>query len=67
MSASSITTSGFDAGTSPIHCTVTPAGFEAVGLVVSSTIIVCVTLIVLPQSSVTLYVLVIVSGHVLPV
>jgi len=42
------------------------AGTEAVGNISSSTVIVCVTLIVFPQSSVTLYVLVITSGQVLP-
>src|SRR5688572_10489924 len=66
LSASSVTTNGSEAGTSAIHSTVTEAGLDAVGFVVSSTIIVCVTLVTLPQSSVTEYVLVIVSGQVFP-
>ena len=52
LSASSVTTVISAAGTSPIHSTVTGAGLEAVGLVVSSTVIVWVTVIVFPQSSV---------------
>ena len=53
LSVSSITTVGSAVGTSPIHPTVTGAGLEAVGSMVSSTVIVCVTFIVFPQSSVT--------------
>jgi len=53
------------AGTSAIHSTFTATGLDAVGSVSSFTMIVCVTLIELLQSSVTEYVLVIVSGQVL--
>src|SRR4030065_204729 len=66
LSDSSVTASGSDAGTSPIHDTVTGPGLLAVGLILSSTVIVCVTLIELPQTSVTEYVLVIVSGQLSP-
>jgi len=48
-----------------IHSIFTSAGAVASGSVVSSTVIVCVTLIEFPHESVTLYVLVIVSGQVL--
>ena len=54
LSASSVTTRTSGFGTSPMHSTVTAAGLLAVGLMVSSTVIVCVTLMVLPHSSVTL-------------
>ena len=66
LSASSVTDVISFAGTSPIHSTFIADGFEAVGGVTSSTVIVWVTLIELPQSSVTLYVLVITSGQLLP-
>lgn len=54
LSASSVTTVMSAAGTSPMHWTLTAVGLEAVGLVSSSTVIVCVTVIELLQSSVTL-------------
>ena len=54
LSASSVTTVITEAGTSATHSTLTPAGLLAVGSVISSTVIVCVTRIWLPQSSVTL-------------
>ena len=65
LSAASVTTlmSGAGAGAVPMLIS---EGFDAVGGVTSSTVIVWVTFIVLPQSSVTLYVLVITSGQVLP-
>jgi hypothetical protein len=66
LSASSVTTVISGAGTSAAHSTLIGAGLLAVGLVTSLIVIVWVTLIELPQSSVTLYVLVIVSGHVRP-
>ena len=66
LSASSVTDVISFAGTSPIHSTFIADGFEAVGKVVSSIVMVWVTLIELPQSSVTLYVLVITSGQLLP-
>ena len=66
LSAASVTTEISAAGTSLIHSTVIPAGFEAVGGVISLTIMVWVTFIELPQSSVTLYVRVMVSGQVFP-
>ena len=64
LSASSVTTVISGTGTSPVHCTVTGAGLLAVGLVVSSMLIVCVAVLKLPHASVTLYVLVITIGHV---
>jgi hypothetical protein len=63
LSASVVTTNGSGAGTSPIHCTVIPAGFDAVGLILSSITISCVQVAVLPQLSWMLYVLVTVSGQ----
>ena len=66
LSAASVTTETSAAGTSPIHSTVSPAGFEAVGGVMSLTVMVWVTFIELPQSSDTLYVRVMVSGQVFP-
>jgi len=54
LSASSVTTVISGAGTSPEHWTLTGAGLLAVGSTVSSTVIVCSTVIELPQSSVTL-------------
>ena len=66
LSASSVTTATSGSGTSAEHCTVIAAGLLAVGNVVSSTVIVCVTLIELPQLSVTEYVRVMTSGQVLP-
>ena len=53
LSASSITTATLGTGTSARHCTVIPEGFDAVGLIKSVITIKCVTLIVLPQASVT--------------
>ena len=66
LSKASVTAVMSDAGISAVHSTAIADGFEAVGGVTSSTVIVWVTFIVLPQSSVTLYVLVITSGQVLP-
>ena len=43
MSASSVTTAIFGAGTFAIHCAFTGAGLDAVGFILSSTVIVCVT------------------------
>jgi len=40
LSASSVTTVISSRGTSPIHCTFIVAGFDAVGSVISSTVIV---------------------------
>jgi hypothetical protein len=54
LSASSITTLISGAGISAMHCTLTGAGLEAVGLVLSIAVMVWVTLVELPQSSVTL-------------
>ena len=54
LSASSVINNGSFAGTSPIHSTVTPAGAVPVGKIGSVIMIKCVTLIVFPQSSVTL-------------
>ena len=54
LSASSVTAVTSEAGTSAVHSTLTAAGLEAVGGVTSSTVIVWVTLIEFPQSSVTL-------------
>src|SRR4030065_379262 len=62
LSASSVTTMISGAGPSAMHCTFTGAGLLAVGLVLSTAVIVCVTLMLLPQSSVTLYVLVTMYG-----
>ena len=56
---------GSGAGAGPDGIVVV-VGLLAVGNVVSSTVIVCVTLIVLPQLSVTEYVRVMTSGQVLP-
>src|SRR3990172_8085756 len=50
-------------GTSSSHSTVTGPGQVAVGGVVSSTVIVCVQSVVLPQPSVARYVRVMVFGH----
>jgi hypothetical protein len=65
LSAASVTTEASAVGISPTHSTVTPIGLEAVGGVRSLTVIVCVTFVAFPQSSVTLYVRVITSGHTL--
>ena len=54
LSAASATTEISAAGISPIHSTVSPAGFEAVGGVMSLIVIVCDTTVTFPQSSVTL-------------
>src|SRR4030042_366161 len=62
LSASSFTTVISGTGTSAMHCTFTGAGLLAVGLVLSTAVIVCVTLMLFPQSSVTLYVLVTMYG-----
>src|SRR5688500_19216571 len=58
LSASSVTTNTFGAGMSLKHSTFTVVGFDAVGGVISSTLIVCSTSSVLPEQSVTRYVLV---------
>ena len=61
LSASVVTARTSTGGILP-HATVTGAGFEAVGGVVSNVrTIVCVHVAVLPHSSVALYVLVVVS------
>src|SRR5688500_18280168 len=65
LSASSITTAG-SGGIAAIHCALTGAGSDAVGFVSSLIVIICVTKIWFPHASVTLYVLVIISGQVLP-
>ena len=65
LSASSITIVGSGAGAGPAGMVVV-VGLLAVGSVVSSTVIVCVTFIELPQLSVTEYVRVIISGQVFP-
>ena len=54
LSAASVTTDISATGTSPTHSTSIPPGFDAVGGVMSLTVIVWVTFIELPQSSVTL-------------
>src|SRR5688572_15662557 len=64
LSDSSVTTAGLGAGTSPIHCALIGAGFDAVGLISSLTVISCVTVIKLLHASVTLYVRVTMVGHV---
>src|SRR5688572_10869218 len=64
LSASSVIAFTSGAGTSAIHSTVTSAGAVAVGGVVSSTVMVCVTVIAFPKASVTLYVRVMISGQV---
>src|SRR6185503_16477244 len=64
LSASSVTTVISGVGTSAIHCTVNGRGLLAVGGVVSSTVMVCVTVIAFPQASVTLYVRVMIVGQV---
>src|SRR5436189_2477418 len=64
LSASSVTTVASGAGTSAIHVTVTGAGLLAVYGTKSCTVIVSVAVILLPHASVTLYVLVIMIGHV---
>ena len=62
LSVSSEITSTSGEGISPVHSTLIEVGLDAVGLVTSLIVIVCVILVVFPASSVTLYVLVIVSG-----
>jgi len=54
LSASSVTTVGSVPSTSPIHSTFIGSGLVAVGAIGSVINIRCVTLIVFPQSSVTL-------------
>ena len=54
LSTASVTTEMSAAGMSPIHSIVTPAGFDAVGGVMSLIVIVCVTVVSFPQSSDTL-------------
>ena len=54
LSAASVTTETSAVGTSPIHSTVTPAGFDAVGGVMSFMVIACITFVSFPQSSVIL-------------
>ena len=62
LSASLMTTSGSGAGISAMHCTDVGAGLLAVGGVLSIAVIVWVTLTVLPQASVTRYILVAING-----
>jgi hypothetical protein len=62
LSASVVTISGSGAGISAIHCTDVGAGLLAVGGVLSIAVIVCVTLTVFPQASVTRYILVAMNG-----
>ena len=66
LSASSSTTVISTAGADPPR-TVVVAGFDAVGSVVSSTVIVCVTIALFPQASVYVHVRVIVPPHAPPV
>jgi len=66
LSASSVINPGLGAGTSVIHSTNVSRGAVPVGSIGSVINTSCVTLIELPQESVTLYVYVIVSGHGLP-
>ena len=66
LSASSFTNVISDKGRSPMHSTFKVNGLEAVGAVMSFTVIVCVTRISFAQISVTEYVLVMISGHVAP-
>src|SRR6188472_3942927 len=66
LSASSVTSAVLSAGTSPAHWTLIGAGFDAVGLILSPIVLVCVTNIWFPQSSATLYVLVMTSVQVFP-
>ena len=54
LSEASVITDTSAAGTSPTHSTTIPTGFDAVGGVISFIVIVWVTFIELPQSSVTL-------------
>src|SRR5204863_9781197 len=64
LSASSVTTVTSGAGTSAIHATVTGAGLLAVGGTRSRSEERRVGIVLLPHASVTLYVLVIMIGHV---
>src|ERR687897_886664 len=64
LSLTPVTSAIFTTGTSAIHSTVTSAGAVALGGVVSSTVMVCVTVIAFPHASVTLYVRVMIVGHV---
>src|SRR6187399_385672 len=66
LSASSNTTLTSGVGISSAHSTASGAGLDAVGEITSPTTILCVTRIWFQQSSVMLYVLVIVSGQVAP-
>jgi len=65
LSASSITTNGSGNGAGPPG-TVVVNGLDAVGLVVSSIVIVCVTVVVLLHASVKVHVLVIVPPQFVP-
>ena len=58
-----MTTSGSGTGISAVHSTVIVGGLLAVGSTVSSTTINCVTVMALPQASVTLSTLSMVSGQ----
>lgn len=49
-----VTLAGFGAGTCEAHCTETPAGHVKVGTVLSKTVMICVQVAELPQSSVAL-------------
>ena len=67
LSASSATTLTLGAGSGILHpATFIGSGFDAVGGISSPTLISCVTNDWFPHASVTLYVLVITSGHVAP-
>ena len=63
LSNSSITSSGLGSGIASVHSSCNGGKFEAIGGVISSIIMVCCTVIMLPQESVTEYVLIIVSGQ----
>src|SRR5688572_33493773 len=62
LSASPTTTLTSGAGTLAIHCTLTDVGVLDVGSVSSTAVIVVVTSVLFPQSSVTRYVLVTMYG-----
>src|ERR1051325_69869 len=62
LSASSVTTAGFGDGIELKHSTLMSDGLLAVGFVTSCTLIVCITVIELPEQSVTLYVRCTVTG-----
>jgi len=59
LSVSSVTTVISGAGTFPLHCTEIEVGFEAVGEILSSTLMVWLRIAVFPHASVAVHVLVI--------